>query len=321
MTKPKSVMFTEVLQKQLFESIVKAFVEKLAQDLINAVDYKGFRGMVFGASGGIDSLVTAYLCVRAQEIRDKYQVVAFQMNDLRVKGENYNTDIYKDLGADLIQKDITAEAVDIERRLGMPPRWLTICLMKFILRWVPMRARRRVILFVKANDAPEWVLIHYRLLTLLHRLRITRIKEYATRHKLMLVICANLTETSLGYFVEHGIDDPFMGDYVPLSGLYKTQVIRLGQFMGLQDKVIYQKPSPGFGGIYDEEIIGPYELVDLILIGLKLGYSDAEIAEAISPFACKWIEKSNIRRKGLYDIRYVRFIRQLRKLNARKGNF
>jgi len=83
------------------------------------MDRQGFRGAVLCASGGLDSLVTAALCLRARGKRDKWQVVAFQMNDSRIKGELYNAEMYRALGADLIQTDITTEAIDMEKRLGM----------------------------------------------------------------------------------------------------------------------------------------------------------------------------------------------------------
>ena len=311
-------MSPTALGGDLFDFPVGLFVESSALNLAEEMDRRGFRGAVFGASGGIDSLTTASLCLRAREKRDKSQVVALQMNDARIKGELYNAELYRALGADLIQIDITTEAIAMEKRLGMPPRWLTACLMKLVLRWLPVRARSRMIVAVEAGRAPGWVLSHYQLLTLLHHVRIARLKEYATSHRLMLVICANLTEVSLGYFVEQGVDDPQMGNCAPLSGLYKSQVRRTAKFMGLAEHIVSQRPSPGFGGVYDEEIIGPYEIVDLILVGLQLGYSDAEITRVIRPYARKLREAGRLRRKGSHDIEYVRFIRELVTLNARK---
>jgi NAD+ synthase len=307
-----------VLEKKLMEFSVDLFVERSAQNLAAEMGRQGFKGLVLGASGGIDSLVTMALCLRARKKSDKWPVVAFQMNDSRVKGEFYNPEVYRYLGADLIQTDITTDAIDTEKRLGMPPRWLTVCLMKLVLRWVPTNISRRVIVAVKAGEVPKWVLIHYQVLILLHRLRIVRLKEYATQHRLMVVTCANMTEASLGYFVEQGVDDPHMGDCAPLSGLYKSQVIRVAQFIGLPEHTMLQRPSPGFGGIYDDEIMGPYELVDLILIGLSLGYSDAEITQALRPSVDKWTKTGFLKRKKFYDIHYVRFIRQLAELNAQK---
>ncbi|UCG65403.1 MAG: hypothetical protein JSW12_22960 [Deltaproteobacteria bacterium] len=202
------------------EFSVDLFVERSAQNLAAEMGRQGFKGLVLGASGGIDCLVTMALCVRARKRSDKWPVVAFQINDSRVKGEFYNPEIYKYLGADLIQTDITTDAIDMEKRLGMPPRWLTVWLMNLVLRWVPMKAKRQVILAIKAGKVPDCVLVYYHLLTLLHLLRIAKLREYATRHGLMLVICVNMTEASLGYFVEQGVDDPHMGDCASLSGLY-----------------------------------------------------------------------------------------------------
>ncbi|MBW2003506.1 MAG: hypothetical protein JRI72_02685 [Deltaproteobacteria bacterium] len=312
------VNLLEILEKKLLEFPIDLFIKRSAQNLATKIDHKGYRGIVLGASGGIDSLVTTSLCIKAMEKRDKWKMVGLQMNDSRIKGELYNTEMYRSLGTDLMQTDITSEAIDMEKDLGMPPRWLTEFLMKLVLRWMPTRVRKWIILAVISGAAPEYVLTHYQLLILLHRLRIARLKEYASRHGLMIVICSNLTESSLGYFVEQGVDDPQMGDYAPLSALYKSQVVRVAQFMGLPENVMHQRPSPGFGGIHDEEIIGPYELVDLVLVGLQLGYSDVEITKAINAHACKSRKKAPFMRKNPYDIKYVRFIRQLATLNDQK---
>ena len=311
-------MTLEVLRKYLLDFPVELFVESTSENLIAQMENKKLRGVVFGASGGIDSLVSTALCLKASEKRNSWRVVGLQMNDTRIKGESYNNEMYMDLGIDLIVSDITAEAIFHEKQSGMPPRWLTVCLMKFFLRWTPTMARRRLILALKAGTAPGWALIHFQLLTLLHRLRISKLKEYAARHGLMVIICANRTEGMLGYFVEKGIDDPEMGDYAPISGLYKCQVIHTARFLGLPEKVIRQRPSPGFGGIYDEEIIGPYGLVDLVLVGLQLGYSDIEITQAICSYDQKRNKKALLRRKVPFGIQYVDFIRKLVELNARR---
>jgi len=311
-------MTLEVLRKHLLDFPVELFVESTSENLIAQMENKKLRGVVFGASGGIDSLVSTALCLKASEKRNSWRVVGLQMNDTRIKGESYNNEMYRDLGIDLIVSDITAEAIFHEKQSGMPPRWLTVCLMKFFLRWTPTMARRRLILALKAGTAPGWALIHFQLLTLLHRLRISKLKEYAARHGLMVIICANRTEGMPGYFVEKGIDDPEMGDYAPISGLYKCQVIHTARFLGLPEKVIRQRPSPGFGGIYDEEIIGPYGLADLVLVGLQLGYSDIEITQAICSYDQKRNRKAPLRRKVPFGIQYVDFIRKLVELNARR---
>ena len=109
-----------------------------------------------------------------------------------------------------------------------------------------------------------------------------------------------------------------MGHFAPISRLYKTQVIRAAQFLKLPERVIRQKPSPGFGGIHDEDLIGPYEAVDLILVGLKLGYSDEEILESLSVHSGNWRNEERFKTAVLCDTKYVQFVRQLVEISSKK---
>ena len=101
-----------------------------------------------------------------------------------------------------------------------------------------------------------------------------------------------------------------MGDLAPISGLYKTQVIAVARHLNLPGEIIRQRPSPGFGGIYDEEILGPYELVDPILAGFELGYSDQKIA--------RWVSSGNHGIGPAEAQKYVRFLRELTRFAAQK---
>ena len=240
------------------------------------------------------------------------------MIDWRVKGEIYNADLFRKLGVELIIQDITPEAIAVEKCIGMPPRWLTLLLIKIVLYYLPEPVKRRLILAIKAGKVHGQILRHFHLLIHLHRVRIRRLRELADLHRLMPIICANLTESSLGYFVEGGIDDPAMGEYAPISGLYKSQVISTARYLGIPEKAIAQKPSPGFGGIHDEDIIGPYEIIDPVLLGIRAGFSDAEIARALwrSSFP---VNHRTSRRKGRRcSIRYIRFLRSLMELSVQK---
>jgi len=287
------------------------FVDLCQKDLISAMSNNSKKGIVFGASGGIDSLATAALCIKAARKGTTWPVMGLQMIDSRVRGESYHPEVYRKLGVELIKIDITKEAIEREKHLHMPPRWLTVFLMKLVLRRLPVRSRRWLILQLKSGKAPQWGLSHLNLLTLLHRLRIARLREFATTRELMVVICANRTEASLGYFVEQGVDDTRMGDWAPISGLYKTQVKMVARYLRLPDEIIRQRPSPGFGGVYDEEILGPYELVDPILIGFNLGYTDERLG--------RWVASRKEGPGAKESYRYVQFLRELSQIGAQKG--
>ncbi len=267
------------------------------------------NGIVFGASGGIDSLVTAALCARAKDGME-WPVAGLQMTDSRIRGENYHPGAYRNLGVELIQEDITGEAVQQKKDFHLPSRRVTLFFMKLVLRQLPVRVRRWLILQVKSGSAPRWAMNHLELLTLHHRIRIARLKAFAVERGLVVVICANRTEAMLGYFVEQGVDDTRMGDAAPIAGLYKTQVIAVARYLGLPAEIIAQRPSPGFGGIYDEEILGPYELVDPILAGFDLGYSNEKIA--------RWAASGSHGPGPPEAARYVRFLRAFSRCAAQK---
>jgi len=304
------VVSTEAAEESLARFDPGRFIESCRKDLGSAVRKNGKKGLVFGASGGIDSLVTAALCVNASKNETKWPVIGLQMTDSRVRGENYHPEAYQNLGVKLINKDITGEAVQQERILRLPPRRVTVFFMKLVLRRLPMRFRRWLILQVKSGTAPRWGTAHLELLTLLHRIRIARLRAFATAEDLLVVICANRTEALLGYFVEQGVDDTRMGDSAPIAGLFKTQVIAVARHLGLPGEIIRQRPSPGFGGIYDEEILGPYELVDPILAAFDLGYPDEKIA--------RWITSRNQGTSPAEADRYIRFLRALSRFAAQK---
>ena len=305
--------------RELFEFDTEEFVTRTAEKIKAGIANRGHRGAVFGASGGIDSMVSAALCLRAKADKKEWRVVGLQMIDRRIKGETYNPELFERLGAELIIQDITREAIDTEKVLGMPPRWLTSVFIKAALSCLPGPALERLILAVKAGTAPRQVLRHFHLLLHLHGIRISRLRKFADLNHLMPVICANLTESLLGYFVEGGIDDPEMGECAPVSDLYKSQVIAVARYLRIPEKVIVQRPSPGFGGIHDEDIIGPYEIVDRVLSGISAGFSNREIARAIWRFYHPARHGAPLRAGREYTVRYIKFVRNLMESSLKKA--
>jgi NH3-dependent NAD+ synthetase len=153
-------MIAGTLQRHLTEFSADTFLEKTTDDLMAEINRQGLKGVVFGASGGIDSLVAAALCIKAKEKSEMGPVIGLQMNDSRIKGEIYNDGVYRSLGVDLIRVDITDEAIAMEKRSHMPPRWLSLLLMKCVVRCMPSRVVRSVILYVLSGEAPVWVQAH-----------------------------------------------------------------------------------------------------------------------------------------------------------------
>ena len=65
-------------------------------------------------------------------------------------------------------------------------------------------------------------------------------------------------------------------------------------------------------------MIGPYEAVDLILVCLKLGYSNEEILESLGSHSGGWVIENRFKPTVLCDVRYVKFVRKLVGISSRK---
>ena len=298
------------LAKMLLCFDASAFVEAISFQVVERLGRDGHQGIVLGASGGLDSMVAAALCCRGAARSGKHGVVAVCMTDARLCGERYNTELYRELGAELFRIDITHEAASAEARMNLPPRHR----IRFILnafKIMPRRLRKIITLAAVSRSLPRWASKYQEALLLHHRIRIKKLREIANSFRYLTVVCANRTESDLGYYVEGGIDDPSTGDWSPILGLYKTQVALTARYLKISPLVLRQQPSPGFGVIVDEDILGPYALVDQALVGIARGYSDEAVAELMDP-AVQAVLPWNRGAPRLGNRRsFVRFIRRM----------
>ncbi|ROR03262.1 ammonia-dependent NAD(+) synthetase [Desulfosoma caldarium] len=272
------------------------------------------RAVALGASGGLDSAVCAALCATSG-----VPTLAVQMIDRRVLGENYNLHLYERLGVELIPVDITGVVGEREKPLRLPPYWTTQFGLQILTRLAPRPLLWALVLRMKRSPTPPLVGRHYERLLTAHRVRKAVLETIAAKRGAAIVVCANRTELELGYFVEGGIDDVTIGRWAPLAGLYKFQVRRLAAFLGLPPAVLAQRPSPGFGGVGDEHFLGPYELVDLVLLGFGRGLSDAAVLQVMSHYVRSLHKRYSRRLRPYLCPGYVRYLRCLWEMRLRKG--
>lgn len=99
----------------------------------------------------------------------------------------------------------------------------------------------------------------------------------AARH-FLVAGTGNKSELLVGYFTKHGDGG---ADVQPIGDLYKTQVWRLAEHLGLPKWVIEKAPSAGLRkGQTDEADLGiKYVDLDRILKGFELNQSAPDIAE------------------------------------------
>lgn len=110
------------------------------------------------------------------------------------------------------------------------------------------------------------------------RLRMTTL--YAVAQSIggyRVVNTCNLSEDYIGYSTKFG---DMAGDFSPLSDFTVTEVIKIGEYLGLPENLIKKVPSDGLCGKTDEDSFGfTYEILDkYIRTGIC---SDLEIKEKI----------------------------------------
>ena len=95
------------------------------------------------------------------------------------------------------------------------------------------------------------------------RLRMTALYGIASIYNGRVVNTCNLSEDYVGYSTKWG---DATGDFSPLGKLTKTEVIVLGDYLGINPKWTHKTPSDGMCGKSDEENMGfTYDELDLYI--------------------------------------------------------
>ena len=111
---------------------------------------------------------------------------------------------------------------------------------------------------------------------LIARIRMCILYYFANKDKLLVAGAGNKSEYLQGYFTLHG---DIACDFLPLGNLYKTEVKKLAEELGVPKKIINKKPSAGlWEGQTDEDELGiTYENLDRILPLIEKNISEGDI--------------------------------------------
>lgn len=186
------------------------------------------EGVILGLSGGIDSAVTAALCVNAL---GKEKIIAFGLP-------------IESIPQDLEDAKMIAEFLGINLKVTD----LALVYEEF-LKLLPSNIDRKTI--AMANIKP--------------RLRMTMLYFMGQSLGDFLVVgTGNRSEFAIGYFTKYGDGGV---DIEPIGGLYKCEVRELAKVLNIPEKIITKPPSAGlYEGQTDEGEIGlTYDLLDEIL--------------------------------------------------------
>lgn len=180
-------------------------------------DNVGAKRFVFGVSGGKDSTVVACLASRIFGAENCYGVMM---------PNGRQTDILDSLDVCVLTGIRRAE-VNIQDA------------------FVSIKNRIHTAMWQEPSEIAT--------INLAPRLRMTTLYAVAQTVGGFVLNTDNLSERVLGYFTAYGDG---AGDYAPLRGLTATEVVRLGEWLGVPDKLIHKKPGDGLQELGDEDRFG-----------------------------------------------------------------
>jgi len=208
-------------------------------------DYVGrskSKGVVLGLSGGIDSSTTAALSARALGGHNVLGLMLFEKETRRNEDIKHANLVAKEFG-------LKTETIDITPTLGAFYGSALVFDQTDKLSNGNVKARTRMIY------------LYY----------------YANRSRLIVCGSSDKSETMMGYFTKWG---DVAADISPLMDLYKTQVRKLAQYIGIPQEIVEKPSSPALwpGQFAESELGIKYEKLDLILFGLERFMKPEEIA-------------------------------------------
>ena len=133
------------------------------------------------------------------------------------------------------------------------------------------------------------------------RIRMTVAYAIAQEMHYRVAGSGNFSEKYVGYCTKHG--DANGWDFNPIGGLLCTEVIKVGEYLGIPDRIIHKAPSDGLCGKSDEESFGfSYETLDEFIKNGKI--EDKEVQKKIEEMRDKnqhkWIEMPFFDPESLY---------------------
>jgi len=255
------------------------------------------KGVVLGLSGGVDSSTVAALAVRAL---GQERVLGLLMPERHSAEDtlSLSRQIAQHLGIQAIHEDISGilEAAGCYRRQEEAIRmvlpeyghgWRS----KMVLPSVIEGDQYRIFSLVAEAPGGKRVQVRLSLEAYLGLVAATNFKQrtrkmleyyHADRLNYAVAGTPNLLEYDQGFFVKLGDG---AADIKPIAHLYKTQVYKMAQFLGVPEIIRTRPPTTDTYSMpqSQEEFYFslPYDKMDLVLCGLNKGYEAEEIGPVV----------------------------------------
>jgi NAD+ synthase len=270
-------------------------IEQLSRGTADAVRRLGRRGAVVAVSGGIDSSVTAALCVRGLGA-ENVLCLRLPERDVGSSSSDLGLELAEALGAPTVEEPVSEALAalgcydqrDAAIRTVFPdyePSWK-----HKLVRSAPSG---RITFFSLVVERPDGTQEQRRMPPDAYRellaatnmkQRVRKLLEYTWADRLTYAVVGtpNLLEYDQGFFVKGGDG---LADVKPIAGLYKSQVYAVAKELGLPASITARPPTTDTFSLpqsQEEFFFGfPYHQMDLLMWGHRHHVAAAELAPRV----------------------------------------
>ena len=195
--------------------------EKAINWIKEFVGSSGAEGVVVGNSGGKDSATVIAMATRALG-KDKVLTIAMPCNSIKEDLEDAKL-VSMTFDVPLLEIDLSDSYNTFERTINNSLKGIDIELVNE----------------AKVNSKP--------------RFRMTTLYSVAQSMNYLVIGTGNLCEQMVGYTTKWGDN---ASDFNPIGNFTVREVLAIGKYLGVPDRIINKAPSDGLGSKTDEEKMG-----------------------------------------------------------------
>lgn len=267
--------------------ILKLNCQETANEIQNFIKNEVFnkfkkKGAVIGLSGGVDSALSAALCVNAlgaenviglilpEEETNPCSIDYAKLHAKQLDIKTFHIDITSILSSfnvyskknEIIMKIFPDFKEDMRYRLTLPQNLLDKDRFNIYSLEIEIKPGEIISKHMNIKDYRELVA----LTNIKQRTRMVLLYYFAEKNNYIVLGTTNKTEYLQGFFVKYGDGGV---DIEPLADLYKTQVFELAEYLNVPEVIVQRKPSPDTYSleVSDTEFYYciPFDKLDLLL--------------------------------------------------------